>query len=120
VRDEEPLVGRECLPVGQVGAQVDLLGRPKARLVLLVELPQPAVADRKEHEAVGVVAADGLDECRRARRGRAPIQSSEQQDWGEQAEHLASLLWLMGDGDQSTTGPQAGIPRFAFAFFLLQ
>eukprot|EP00968_Pinguiococcus_pyrenoidosus_P002070 scaffold109_cov252-Pinguiococcus_pyrenoidosus.AAC.55 len=47
-------------PVVQILAEVDLLRRPEAGLVLLVELPQLRVPDRKQHEARRIISADRL------------------------------------------------------------
>ena len=60
VLDEVPLGVVESLPVLDVGGEVDLLGGPESSDLLLVHLPDVAVPDGQDHEAVGVVLKQGL------------------------------------------------------------
>ena len=59
-RDKVALTVVEALPISAVGSEIDLLGGPEGRLMLLVHLPHPLVLDRKEHEPCVGGSADWL------------------------------------------------------------
>ena len=57
--DEVTLVVVELVvPIDDVCSQIDFFGRPKARLRLLVVVPNIVVLDGKKDESVGVVFQD--------------------------------------------------------------
>jgi hypothetical protein len=61
VLDEVTFVVVELVvPVDDVCSQIDFLGRPEARLRLLVEVPDVVVLDGEEDKSVGVVFQDGF------------------------------------------------------------